>query len=290
MAASVPSFWNWRSPSSCEFLSSSEEEECGESDYCYDEDGYGEEEYDEEGEFVEEEEKYDEEGEFDEEEEECDEEGEFDEEEEECDEDEYFDEQEEESYLVSDVLDCHKPSTWRYMPPDREVDLVQLPANSPEYLKVKSKVQSTLQVHIDRVVRIQNPYIWDCYMLMKGEYEARLGSACKEMELFHATAQSNIPSVAQNNLDWRCTKRTKFGGGVSFSPLANYANKYCNVEAGTERALILARVLVGKSHEGRYGLKIPAEGYDTTTGNRKRVYVKYRDNEFYPEYVAYYRQ
>jgi hypothetical protein len=77
---------------------------------------------------------------------------------------------------------------------------------------------------------------------------------------------------------------------VSFSPRAHYANKYCNFTAGTERALILARVLVGKYHEGKHWMKSPKEGYDTTVGNSKSVYVKYDDNEFYPEYVAYYRQ
>jgi hypothetical protein len=299
MAAYVPSCSNWRSPAQ-EYPSSSEEEEeeeFGEYDY-YDEGEYGEEEeyYDEE-EYDEEEEEYDEEEE--EYVEECEEEEEYVEEEEEYDEEEYYEEECEEeeeeydedeySYEEEDIQNCPKPSTWRDMPYDKEVELVQLPKKSPEYLKVKSKVQLTLQVHIDKVVRIQNPYLWDCYTLMKGEYEAYLGSTYQEMELFHATAQSNIQSIAKNNLDWRRTKRSKFGNGVSFSPRAHYANKYCNFDAGTKRALILARVLVGKCHEGGYGLKAPAKGYDTTTGNSKSVYVKYQDNEFYPEYVVYYR-
>jgi hypothetical protein len=143
--------------------------------------------------------------------EECEEEEEYDEE------DELYYEEEEESYLVS-VGDSHKSSTWREMPIDKEVEIVQLPTNSPEYLKVKSKVQSTLPVHIDRIVRIQNLYLWGCYPLKKGEYEHRLGSAVKELELFHATAQSNIDAIAASNLGWMRTKRAKFGKGVSFSP------------------------------------------------------------------------
>jgi hypothetical protein len=330
MAAFAPDYCKWRSPSSRDYLSSSEEEEeeeFGECDDWYDKDEYCEEEerdedgYDdekcdeEEGEYDEEEcseeeeeeydDEYDEEGEYEEVEcnegeeeeydDECDEEGEYDEEDsceekewegEEYDEDEYLDEEEEES----DVVDCHKPSTWKDMACDKEMELVELTKNSPEYLKVQNKVQSTLRVHIDRVVRVQNPHLWGCYMLMKAEYESRLGAACKEVELFHATAESNILSIARNNLDWRRTKRAKFGNGVSFSPRACYANKYCNSDAGTKRALILARVLVGNCQKGWYGAKSPAEGYDTTTGNSKSVYVKYRDNEFYPEYVAYYTQ
>lgn len=37
-------------------------------------------------------------------------------------------------------------------------------------------------------------------------------------------------------------------------------------------------------------MKIPKPGYDTTVGGRTNeiIYVKYKDNEFLPEYVAYY--
>ncbi|PNF31721.1 hypothetical protein B7P43_G12171 [Cryptotermes secundus] len=321
MDAYKPSCSNWRSPSSQQYLSSSSEDDDGYDAHDYDEEeeeeeydeetGWEGEEYDEEEgceewedydeeEGCEEEEEYDEEegceGEDYDEEEGCEEEEEYDGEDEYWDDDDEYDEEEElcyeeeeEPYQVS-VAHSHKPSTWMDMPLDKEVELVQLPTNSPEYLKVKSKVHSTLPVHIDRIVRIQNPYIWGCYTLKKNEYEHRLGSAVKELELFHATAQSNVDSIAANNLDWRRTKRAKFGKGVSFSPRAHYANKYCNYNAGTERALILTRVLVGKCHKGKYWMKSPKEGYDTTIGNSKSVYVKYEDNEFYPEYVAYYRQ
>jgi hypothetical protein len=109
-----------------------------------------------------------------------------------------------------------------------------------------------------------------------------------ERVLFHATGQSNIESITKNNLDWRRSIRTKFGCGVSFSPSATYANTWCNRDIGPNRALIVARVLVGSSHEGDYGTKLPLPGYDTTVGNRGQVYVKYYDHEFYPEYVVYY--
>jgi len=79
---------------------------------------------------------------------------------------------------------------------------------------------------------------------------------------------------------------TKFGSGVSFSPSAAYVNIYCNGGIGSSRALIVARILVGISHEGDCGTKLPCQGYDTTVGNCEQVYVKYYDNEFYPQHVV----
>ena len=80
-----------------------------------------------------------------------------------------------------------------------------------------------------------------------------------------ATRQSNVDSITKNNLDWRRSVRTKFGCGVSFSPSATYAHTWCNRSAGYCRALIVARVLVGSSHDGDYDTKLPRLGYDTNS-------------------------
>lgn len=82
--------------------------------------------------------------------------------------------------------------------------------------------------------------------------------------------------------------RAKFGQGVSFSPSANYANKQCCKNNGNERAMIICKVLVCAKHCGYYMTKLPNSGYDTTGDSRGNVYVKYHDDEFYPEYIAYY--
>jgi hypothetical protein len=54
--------------------------------------------------------------------------------------------------------------------------------------------------------------------------------------------------------------------------------------------MIIARVLVYSTCEGYGGMTLPTGNTDTSTGNCGRVYVKYDDNEFYPEYVAYYKR
>jgi poly [ADP-ribose] polymerase 7/11/12/13 len=174
------------------------------------------------------------------------------------------------------------------MPTGTEVELVKLMKGSQEYNSVISKVDLRFGSGPEKVVRVQNPYLWGCYLLKKAECVERSGCSVTEKVLFHATGQSNIDSITKNNLDWRRSFRTKFGRGVSFSTSATYANTWCNRDIGSNRALIVARVLVGSSHDGGYGTELPRAGYDTTVGNREQVYVKYSDHEFYPEYVIYY--
>lgn len=82
--------------------------------------------------------------------------------------------------------------------------------------------------------------------------------------------------------------RAKFGKGVSFSPSAAYANQECSRSNGLQRAIIIAKVLVGKIQGGVRNQLLPSSNYDTTVGNFGSVYVKYYDDEFYPEYVVYY--
>jgi hypothetical protein len=52
--------------------------------------------------------------------------------------------------------------------------------------------------------------------------------------------------------------------------------------------MIIAHVLVHSTCPGNSTMTLPIHNADTSIGNRGRVYVKYNDNEFYPEYVAYY--
>jgi hypothetical protein len=176
------------------------------------------------------------------------------------------------------------------MPTGTEVELVKLTKGSQEYESVISEVNLRFidGYGPEKVVRVQNPYLWGCYLLKKAECANRSGCSVTEKVLFHATGQSNIDSITENNLDWRRSFRTKFGCGVSFSPSAKYANTWCNRDIGSSRALIVATVLMGSSHVGDYDTVLPREGYDTTVGYFGKVYVKYYDNEFYPEYVVYY--
>ncbi|CAI6364804.1 unnamed protein product [Macrosiphum euphorbiae] len=109
----------------------------------------------------------------------------------------------------------------------------------------------------------------------------------REEILFHSTSVRNATSIAQNNVDWRLTGRTRFGKGACFSPNAAYAHRY----ASRNGAFIIARVLVRKIETTgiNYGLDIPSTNdIDTTLGNYGNVYVKYDDHTFLPEYIVHY--
>lgn len=107
--------------------------------------------------------------------------------------------------------------------------------------------------------------------------------------LLHSTPAENIQSIINDNLDWRLVARYKFGRGISFSPHVSYADREgCRYTNNQNRAMIVAKVLISQSYIGYPTLKIPQGGFDTTTDNNYNVFVKYQDDEFYPEYVIYY--
>jgi len=130
--------------------------------------------------------------------------------------------------------------------------------------------------------------------------------------LFHATSVTNAISIAQNNVNWRLTNRSRFGRGACFSPCPWYANRYAGMKGGKSYsshsgntfinktyfnlytiilAFLIVKVLVKKTETTgiNYGLEIPStNGCDTTLGNNGNVYVKYDDHTFYPEYIVHY--
>lgn len=179
------------------------------------------------------------------------------------------------------------PSNWSRKYDEYEVYEEEININSSEGLTVRmSLLTSSYFGNVTKITRSQNPFLYHRYQIRKEEYKAR-GIPFTEQTLLHATSKSKVPSILKNNLDWRLVNRSKFGRGVSFSPDPVYANTQSSRMNGSCRAMILTKVLVGNSHGGSNN-KLPMRGYDTTTGNGTKVYVKYYDDEFYPEYVAYY--
>ncbi|XP_022172432.1 poly [ADP-ribose] polymerase 12-like [Myzus persicae] len=155
-------------------------------------------------------------------------------------------------------------------------------ANNEYFDKISNNFQ------ILKVQKINNCKLYGIYLLHKEEMQLDYssGEVCEET-LFHGTSIRNAMSIAQKNIDWRLTNRTRFGKGACFSPCPFYANKY----AGGKEAFIIAKVLVKKTEITgvNYHLEIPStKDCDTTVGNGGQVFVKYDDNTFYPEYIVHY--
>lgn len=78
--------------------------------------------------------------------------------------------------------------------------------------------------------KINNPQLNGLYLLCKEELQ--LTESAREKILYHATSPTNAISIANNNIDWRKTRRTRFGMGACFSSSPKYAHKYASSRGG----------------------------------------------------------
>ncbi|XP_008181452.1 uncharacterized protein LOC100570056 [Acyrthosiphon pisum] len=156
--------------------------------------------------------------------------------------------------------------------------------------QLKRLVHETFpRCNVDLIHVVNAPQMYGMYLLRKEEM--RYGD--KELILYHVTTKSRALESLKNGLDWRRTRRSKFGRGVSFSDDADYANYYADHSPKEEnRVIIVCAVLVNKTQRvsGNQNLIVPTGGADTTLSSNGRVYVKYNDYDFYPLYLMYYRR
>ena len=94
------------------------------------------------------------------------------------------------------------PSDWAPMPRDPQtgndstVHLVDLIPGSPEYQGVVQQVQATGgNVNITRIQRVQNPHLYQTYMVKKEKMDKDHGGRNNERKLFHGTASANIVKI-----------------------------------------------------------------------------------------------
>ncbi|CAH1154609.1 unnamed protein product [Phaedon cochleariae] len=202
------------------------------------------------------------------------------------------------SDLVSDLFrKTSKYARWRAVDIDEPYTFVELKSGSVDYTILEKKFLSGLKYPKRRVVRIvevRNPFLYLQYEL-KLTQKKKLYGYISEKQLYHGTKECNVDSICEKNFDWRKIgangmRSSKFGMGVSFSPSSQYASDYPRRCSDSPRAMIVAKVMEGHRCNGVEFMVIPPLPADTSVkpgdGN---VVVKYFDNEFYPEYIIYYR-
>ena len=79
--------------------------------------------------------------------------------------------------------------------PDMTVHAVPLKPASSEYRNVASKfMQTASDVNIQKIERIQNPYLYRQYMVRKQKMD-KDNKGNNELQLFHRTDTENIPAI-----------------------------------------------------------------------------------------------
>lgn len=83
-----------------------------------------------------------------------------------------------------------------------------------------------LQCTINLIHRVNAPQMYGMYLLRKEELQSTPEYLFQEIILYHVTIKSRAMESLKSGLDWRRTRRSKYGRGVSFSDDADYANYY----------------------------------------------------------------
>lgn len=198
--------------------------------------------------------------------------------------------------MLQEIISECAPSDWStvnmsYNFRNTDYSFIEVPYGSKEFRTWECKIVGDFNMGVTSIYKLENPFLYARYLLKKEEYKVMSWGYAGVMELFHDTSEDKIYSIASGNLDWRLAKRVKFGKGVSFSPSPKYANNKSSRKNRSQRVMIIADVLMKKGQHVQYDAKplvIPNEGYDTVIGNKKKVYVKFEDDEFYPKVFIFY--
>jgi len=86
--------------------------------------------------------------------------------------------------------------------------------------------------------------MYGMYTLREEAMKVVVGQSAQEKVLFHVTTESRAMEALDSGLDWRRTRRNKFGCGVSFSDDADYANYYADKFTSEGIIIIVYRINV----------------------------------------------
>lgn len=100
------------------------------------------------------------------------------------------------------------PDEWDPQPCDDNgkeeiLHVVSLAQDSKEYKTVKEKFLQSLRekVVITNIERIQNPSMYNSYMLRKQSMDEKNGTIDNELELFHGTKPNSVKSINVQGFD-----------------------------------------------------------------------------------------
>ncbi|NXO14020.1 PAR14 polymerase, partial [Oriolus oriolus] len=190
------------------------------------------------------------------------------------------------------------PPTWDPME-NEQPKIVELKPNSREYKDVQEKFLRTCQLKIEKIERVQNPYLWKNYQIKKCEMDKKNGSRKNEKLLFHGTSKESSTLINKYgfNRSYAGTHAANFGNGTYFAVNASYSaqNTYSKPDGNGKKYMYLARVLVGEYSQGIKGAITPApknasnsiDLFDSSTDNvsQPSMFIIFNDIQAYPEYL-----
>uniref|UniRef100_A0A8C8SNN8 Poly [ADP-ribose] polymerase n=1 Tax=Pelusios castaneus TaxID=367368 RepID=A0A8C8SNN8_9SAUR len=185
------------------------------------------------------------------------------------------------------------------------VKVVTLNAAQPEYQDAQRNfLKSCSTFKIEKIERIQNPYLWQTYQIKKLSLDKKNGNTNNEKLLFHGTPSSTLRIINCNgfNRGFAGKNAAAIGNGTYFAVQASYSaqDTYSRPDLNGRKYMYLARVLTGEYCAGSGGLITPppksvadpTDLYDSVTDNMAHpsMFVIFNDIQAYPEYLITFRR
>ncbi|XP_033066912.1 protein mono-ADP-ribosyltransferase PARP15 isoform X2 [Trachypithecus francoisi] len=178
--------------------------------------------------------------------------------------------------------------------------MVQLDPGQPEYNTIKDKFTQTCSSYtIEKIERIQNAFLWQCYQVKKRQMDIKNDHMNNERLLFHGTDADSVPCVNQHgfNRSYAGKNAVFYGKGTYFAVDASYSanDTYSKPDSNGRKHMYVVRVLTGVFTQGHAGLVTPppknphnpTDLFDSVTDNTQspKLFVIFFDNQAYPEYL-----
>ncbi|XP_056139533.1 protein mono-ADP-ribosyltransferase TIPARP [Lampris incognitus] len=201
------------------------------------------------------------------------------------------------------------PETW--LPMTTNQDFLQVPVSRDDrsYRTVYSlfhKTVSETKFRILKILRVQNPFLWEKYKRKK-EYMSRrltgMERLLSERHLFHGTSADVVEGICKHNFDPRvCGKHaTMFGQGSYFARKAVYSHNFSKRSPKGVHCMFLAKVLTGRFTVGNPSMRRPppisprdpsSDLYDSCVDNwvDPQIYVIFNDDQSYPYFIIQYEE
>lgn len=201
------------------------------------------------------------------------------------------------------------PETW--LPMTMTQDFLQVPVSREDrsYRTVYSlfhKTVSETKFRIIKILRVQNPFLWEKYKRKK-EYMSRRMSErdrqLSERHLFHGTSADVVEGICKHNFDPRvCGKHaTMFGQGSYFARKAVYSHNFSKRSPKGVHCMFLAKVLTGRYTVGNPSMRRPppinprdpsSDLYDSCVDNwmDPQIFVIFNDDQSYPYFIIHYEE